>query len=506
MYAKTFGQTICGIYGIEIIVEVDVANGLPGFEIVGLPDTAVRESRERVKAAIKNSGFRFPPTKVVVNLAPADLKKDGSGLDLPIAIGILSATRQIEAQEATEAVYVGELALDGSLRGINGVLPMILGAQEKGRRYIYIPWDNAAEGQVVDDIKVYAPKTLAEVANHFINGEVITVCRKVSGQENIRKNYAVDFSEVEGQLIVKRALEIAAAGGHNVLMVGAPGAGKTMLARRLPTILPNMSEAEKLEVSKIYSVAGLLNKRQGLITERPFRTPHHTVSQNALVGGGRLPRPGEVTLSHNGVLFLDEFPEFSRSALEVLRQPMEAGFVTISRVQASLTFPAGFILVAAQNPCPCGYYGESDGVHECCCSMGDLERYRKKISGPLLDRIDLQVHVPRLNYRDLKLKTNGETSALIRQRVIAARNIQLERLKQEKLNCNSAMGHREIIKYCHLTTAAEHLLEKYYATLGLSARSHDRIIKVAQTIADLSKAACIDTVHLAEAIQLRTKE
>ena len=506
MYAKTFGATICGIYGVEIIVEVDVANGLPGFEIVGLPDTAVRESRERVKAAIKNSGFHFPYTKVVVNLAPANLKKDGSGLDLPIAMGILLATQQMEIGAADTVMFVGELALDGSLRGVNGVLPMVLGAKEKSKLSVYVPAANGGEGGIVSDINVYAPQNLADLANHFINGESLPLCKKTTVTEKTNKYYDVDFSEVEGQLVAKRALEIAAAGGHNVLMVGAPGAGKTMLARRLPTILPKMSEAEQLEVSKIYSVAGLMSKQQGLITDRPFCSPHHTISQNALIGGGRVPKPGQVTLSHNGVLFLDEFPEFSRSALEVLRQPLEDGFVNISRVQASLSFPANFILVAAQNPCPCGYFQEEDGVHECRCSQGELERYQKKISGPLLDRIDLQIHVPRLNYQELKYKRASETSATIRDRVIAARQIQVERLKREQLYCNSAMGHREIVKYCRLTMQAEKLLEKFFASLGLSARSHDRIIKVAQTIADLAKSDCIGTAHLAEAIQLRTRE
>lgn len=350
MYAKTYGETVCGINGEEIIVEVDISNGLPGFDIVGLPDTAVKEARERVKAALKNSGLIFPMTHITVNLAPADLRKDGSSLDLPIAVGILTAARTLLQEEAAGKIFVGELALDGSIRQAAGVLPMILYARDHGWSEIYIPQDNASEGELVDGIDVYTPATLSELVGHLKGQERLTPLPKRHFESEINGHSDVDFSEVRGQQVVKRALEIAAAGGHNVLMVGAPGSGKTMLARRLPTILPPMTEAEILEVTKIYSIAGLLNGKKHIMLERPFRSPHHTVSPSALIGGGSVPRPGEVTLSHNGVLFLDELPEFSRATLEVLRQPLEDGVVTISRVQASLSFPARLILIAAQNP------------------------------------------------------------------------------------------------------------------------------------------------------------
>ena len=504
MYAKTFGETTCGINGEEIIVEVDISNGLPAFELVGLPDTAVRESRERVRAALKNSGFKFPTTRITVNLAPADLKKDGSGLDLPIAVGILCSSGQLHTDAICDKNFVGELALDGMIRGVSGILPMIIKAKEAGKKEIFIPEGNASEGELVDGISVFAPKSLEQLVKHLEGEEKLAELPKRKISVESFSSYDVDFSDVQGQYVAKRALEIAAAGGHNVRLVGAPGAGKTMLARRLPTILPPMTDDEALEVTKIYSIAGLLNRRRGLVLERPFRSPHHTISHNALIGGGSVPKPGEVTLSHNGVLFLDELPEFSRMALEVLRQPLEDGFVTISRVQASLSFPAMFILVSAENPCPCGFYGENDGVHQCTCRLGDIERYHKKISGPLLDRIDIQVHVPRLNYQDMKCTMPSESSQTIRKRVIAARELQLARLKGTKLHCNAEMGRREIRKQCHLTVQAEQLLEKYFASLGLSARSHDRIIKVAQTIADLDQKEVITGVHIAEAIELRT--
>lgn len=504
MFAKTYGETTFGISGAEITVEVDIANGLPRFDIVGLPDTAVKESRERVRAAINNSGFRFPHTHITVNLAPADLKKDGSGLDLPIAAGILTSSKQVALKDIEDMIFVGELALDGMIREVVGILPMIIKAKEMGRRDIFIPKGNTMEGELVDGINVYTPASLSELVAHLNGEELLQPLPKHKIDLNCNRISTVDFADVQGQVVAKRALEIAAAGGHNVLMVGAPGAGKTMLARRMPTILPPMTEEEALEVTKIYSISGLLSRSQGLVLERPFRSPHHTISHNALIGGGTIPKPGEVTLSHNGVLFLDELPEFSRMALEVLRQPLEDGFVTISRVQASLVFPASFVLVSAQNPCPCGFFGENDSVHECNCRTRDIENYKKKISGPLLDRIDIQIHVPRLNYRDMNTSMPAETSAAIRARVIAARKLQLDRLQHLGLHCNADMGHKEIKRYCKFEAQAEVLLEKYFIGLGLSARSHDRIIKVAQTIADLEKSATISGTHIAEAIQLRT--
>lgn len=502
MYAQVYGETTCGINGEQIIVEVDISNGLPSFDIVGLPDTAVKESRERVRAALKNSGLVFPMTRITVNLAPADLKKDGSGLDLPIAVGILISSGVLKQEQVDKTIFVGELALDGSIRQIAGVLPMLLHGRDLGVETMVIPEGNSAEGRLVEGIDVLTPKSLSELIAHLRDEERLPLLAKEAILAAENSVYDVDFADVRGQQVVKRALEIAAAGGHNILMVGSPGSGKTMLARRLPTILPPLTEAEALEVTKIYSIAGLLQRQEKVMLERPFRSPHHTISSSALIGGGSVPRPGEVTLSHHGVLFLDEFPEFSRTALEVLRQPLEDGYVTISRVQASLTFPANFIMCAAQNPCPCGYLG--DKKRECSCKQFEIERYHRKLSGPLLDRIDLQVYVPRLEYDDLKSKQEGESSAVIRQRVIKARQRQLQRLQGTGLYCNAQMGRRELNKHCKMDEAAEKLLGKFFTALGLSARSHDRIIKVARTIADLEGSDIITVTHLAEAVQLRT--
>ncbi|MCH3950350.1 MAG: YifB family Mg chelatase-like AAA ATPase [Acidaminococcus sp.] len=503
MYARIWGETTCGINGEMIAVEVDISRG-EGIDIVGLADTAIKESRERVRAATRNSGFHFPKAHCTVNLAPADLKKDGSGLDLPIAVGFLAAQGQVRVPEENSPVFIGELALDGGLRPVNGILPMILRAREEKREAIYIPSGNAEEGSLVDGIKVYTADSLQQIVAHLKDGKTLKPLVKSIPQVDPEVVSTVDFAEVQGQVVAKRALEIAAAGGHNVLMVGAPGAGKTMLARRLPTILPPMTEEEALEVTKIYSISGLMSHRHGIVMERPFRSPHHTISNNALIGGGSIPKPGEVTLSHHGVLFLDELPEFTRSSLEALRQPLEDRVAVISRVQATISFPADFILVAAQNPCPCGFWGENDGVHECTCSPGEIERYHKKISGPLLDRIDIQIHVPRLQYQEMQGTTPSESSASIRKRVVAARTIQRERLKGLHIFCNAGMGRKEIKKFCPLTDGAQKMLEQYFTALGLSARSHDRIIKVARTVADLDHSEVITETHLSEAIQLRT--
>ena len=502
MFANVYGETTCGIDGVKINVEVDVANGLPAFDIVGLPTMSVREARERVKSALRNSDYPFPMTHITVNLAPADLKKEGSGLDLPIAIGILVSAKFIEQQMTEGKIFVGELSLDGALRRVNGVLSMIMEAKRSGFKEIYIPQENAAEGKLVTGIDVYTPQNLKELVKHLQGSVKLTPLPKENILQNLERAYDVDFADVKGQPVARRALEIAAAGGHSILLMGAPGCGKTMLARRLVTILPPVTEAEALEITKIYSIANLLPDGERVMVERPFRSPHHSVSASALLGGGSYPRPGEVTLSHNGVLFLDELPEFERYTLEMLRQPLEDGEVNISRVRASVSYPSRFVLVAAQNPCPCGYLG--DKVHRCSCKQKDIDNYRRKISGPLLDRIDMQINLVRVEYSELKDKAAGESSREIRKRVVAARNRQLERFAGNGIYCNGQMTRREVVQYCVMDEAAQNVLGKYFTTLHLSARSHDRILKVARTIADLEGSEKITASHIAEAIQLRT--
>ena len=502
MFARALGETTCGIEGIRINVEVDVANGLPAFDIVGLPAMSVREARERVRSALRNSDFPFPMTHITVNLAPADMKKDGSGLDLPIAIGVLVSSHFLDQEQVDQKIFVGELSLDGQIRKVSGVLPMILEAKRAGHTEIFIPEANAAEGKLVSEINVYTAKNLQELVNHLLGKHLLKPLPKENILANLEKEYDVDFADVKGQPVARRALEIAAAGGHSILMIGAPGCGKTMLARRLVTILPPMSEEEALEVTKIYSVVNMLPNEEKIIAERPFRSPHHSISGSALLGGGTIPRPGEVTLSHHGVLFLDELPEFERSTLEMLRQPLEDGEVSISRVRANMTFPSKFILCAAQNPCPCGYLG--DKYHRCTCKQKEIDNYRRRISGPLLDRIDMQINLVRVEFEELKNKAPGECSRDIRQRVIAARQLQLERYSGRHIFCNAQMTRREVVEFCQLEPAAQTILEKYFASLHLSARSHDRILKVARTIADLDKSTYIKAQHIAEAIQLRT--
>lgn len=502
MFSYVLGETTIGIDGVKIAVEVDVTNGLPGFDIVGLPNLAVREAKERVKAAIRNSAYPFPMTKITVNLAPADLKKEGSGLDLPMAVGVLVSSKFLSQEMVNGKVFVGELSLDGSVRKLSGVLSMIIEAKKSGLKEIFIPADNAAEGKLIADIDVYAVRSLIELVEHLQGKKLLEPLPKENILTNSERVYREVFADVKGQPVARRALEIAAAGGHSILMVGAPGCGKTMLARRLVTILPPMTEEEALEVTKIYSIVGMLPQTESIMLERPFRSPHHSVSASALLGGGTYPRPGEVTLSHNGVLFLDELPEFERYTLEMLRQPLEDGVVNISRVRAAMTFPSKFILCAAQNPCPCGYLGDKE--HRCRCKQKDIDNYRRKVSGPLLDRIDMQINLTRVNFAELKNKEVGESSAVIRERVVAARNIQLKRLQGSGLYCNAQMGRQEIVKYCRLNQDAQSILEKYFNALHLSARSHDRILKVARTIADLADSECISAAHIAEAIQLRT--
>lgn len=501
MFAKSYGSVTLGVDGILIDVEVDVSFGFPAFDIVGLLDTAVKESKERVRTAIKNSGLKLKPERVTISLAPADIRKDSSGLDLPIAIGLLAAYGIIPLQRIEQSLFAAELSLEGALKGIHGVLPMAVKAREHGLTEIFVAPDNVNEALLVEGLTVYAITTLSELIDLLVGRLEKEPAQKINPSVFPAPVFMDDFSDVQGQFVAKRALEIAAAGGHNVLMVGVPGSGKTMLARRLSSILPPLSSQEALEVTKIYSIAGLLRGNSGLITTRPFRSPHHTTSTVAMIGGGSVPRPGEVTLSHHGVLFLDELPEFSKATLEVLRQPLEDGIVTVSRVHATLTFPSRMILVTAMNPCPCGYQGDDD--HACTCTPNEIKRYTRKISGPLLDRIDIHIRVPRVAYKDLTATAKAESSDTIRARVVAAREIQQTRLKKYHLFCNAEMNHALLKKTCPLSENAQHLLGQAFKKMNLSARSYDRIIKVARTITDLDHETTIGDRQIAEAIQLR---
>src|SRR3989338_6009948 len=503
MLAKIESRTVLGIEAKKVEVEVDMSGGLPCFTIVGLPDTAVKESRDRVISAIKNCGFKFPPKKITINLAPADLRKEGASFDLAIAMGILVSNGDLEQSHVDGKVFCGELSLDGGLRPINGALPIAIGLSENGISDFILPFENAGEAAIVNGVSVFPAKDLSEVINFLKGNAKIEPLRVDFGDiPKPSDGFDIDFSDVKGQWHVKRGLEVAAAGGHNVLMIGPPGAGKTMLAQRLVTILPELSFEEMLETTKIHSICGLLNSRNYLVLRRPFRMPHHTVSYAGLVGGGKILRPGEISLAHNGVLFLDELPEFHRDALEALRHPLEGGNITVSRAASNFIYPAKFMLVAAMNPCPCGYF--TDPKKECHCIPPAIQRYLSKISGPLLDRIDIHLEVPSLRYKELSGKSRGESSEVIKERVNRAREIQKDRYKGLNAFCNAHLSSKDLEQFCRMDKEGSELLKLAILELGLSARGYDKVLKIARTIADLAGTETISAEHISEAINYRS--